>query len=62
MRKIEVKCDNCGFQKSFDVEDFEPTVLEGWAYINIRGPYVDMEICPECTKSLFDVKDVKEDD
>lgn len=62
MRKVIVTCDHCGFQKIFNEDDFNPTALKGWAYINIRGPYVDMEICPECVKSFFDVKEVKDDD
>lgn len=60
MRKITVKCDNCGFEKTFDESEFEPSVLKGWAYVNIQGPYTDMEICPECAKSFFDVKEIKE--
>lgn len=62
MREFTVKCDNCGFQKTFNADEFEPVVLDGWAYINIRGPYKDMEICPECTKNIIDVKEAKEDD
>ena len=50
MRKVTVECDCCGFQKSFNEDEFESTILEGWAYIRIRGPYKDMEICPECCK------------
>ena len=61
MRNITVKCDHCGFQKTFDEDEFEPSVLEGWAYINVRGPYKDIEICPECAKSFFGVTELKEE-
>lgn len=60
MRKITVTCDHCGFKKTFNEDEFEPAVFKGWAYIKIRGPYKDMELCPECLKSFFGVSELEE--
>ena len=65
MRKVTVTCDHCGFKKTFNEDEFEPTKLKGWAFIHVRGPYEDIEVCPECLKSFLGVaelKEVKEDD
>ena len=61
MRNFTVTCDRCGFQKTFEVGEFEPAVLKGWAYINIRGPYKDIELCPECLKSFLGVTKLEEE-
>lgn len=60
MRKIMIKCDKCGFEKTVDYARGEE--LKGWASIVMYGPYEDVEICPECVKSFIDVKEVKDND
>lgn len=60
MRNIIVTCDYCSFHKTFIEREFEPAILEGWAYIKIRGPYKDMEICPGCLKRFLGVSELEE--
>ncbi len=62
MRNVTITCDRCSFHKTFNEREFEPGVLKGWAYINIRGPYKDMEICPTCLKSFLGVSELKEEE
>lgn len=62
MRKVTVKCDRCGFEKTYDDNNYACDELKGWATVSIYGPYKDAEICPECVKSFFDVKEVKDND
>lgn len=62
MRKVTVKCDKCGFEKTYDDYNYAPDELKGWATICIYGPYKDVEVCPECVKSFIDIKNLQEEE